>query len=144
MIVKKVELKFKRHALPNHIPNPWICCLFCDPDLQVYCFPSFGNRTTQSQQPSLASRIDTQVSAPNPTDRMRLDTSTNQVTYLRGTRPPLQPMMVEQHTGEGVQCNCGMDAVLRTSKQANSNGRMFYCCSKTQEDPTRCKFFQVF
>jgi len=39
-------------------------------------------------------------------------------------------------------CNCGIQAVLRTTRQGANAGRSFYCCPKQQSDETRCKFFK--
>lgn len=40
------------------------------------------------------------------------------------------------------KCNCGLQAILLTSRQEKSMGNKFYCCPNPKDSASRCNFFQ--
>jgi hypothetical protein len=43
---------------------------------------------------------------------------------------------------QGPLCQCGDPSTTKTSRSEANPNRQFYCCSKAQQDPARCKFFK--
>ena len=42
-----------------------------------------------------------------------------------------------------LSCRCGLPAALKSvTKEGQNKGRKFFCCSRSQNDSSNCKFFQ--
>lgn len=61
--------------------------------------------------------------------------ASNNNSFIENTRSTSTP-------SDNPLCHCSLSSITRASKQDRSLNQLFYCCSKSFDDTTKCDFFQ--